>query len=148
MSNSLTGINQAYWSKQQTNINQIKSKINENTKNNSNESFEKMLNTSLSNQPAANKNQPHTYNNKINQNKLTKKGKKLYNTCVEMESLLWKQVLSTMKKTINKYKLIDGGQGEEFFTDFLYDEYAMMLAKNSSSNIAGNIFMQLSGHIT
>ena len=41
------------------------------------------------------------YNNgQMNESKLNKQEKKLYNSCVEMESLLWKQVLNTMKKTI------------------------------------------------
>ncbi len=86
------------------------------------------------------------YNNgQMNESKLNKQEKKLYNSCVEMESLLWKQVLNTMKKTINQYKLFDGGQAEEIFTDFLYDEYASMMAKNSGTGIASQIYRQLSG---
>ena len=133
MANSLTGINHAYLTKQQTSINQIKAKFTNNK--DKNVSFSRMLKDKI--------NQDGT----INQNKLTKKEKKLHNTCVEMESLLWKLVLNSMKKTINKYKLIDGGQSEEIFTDFLYDEYAMMLAKNSNTNLAGNIYKQLSGYL-
>ena len=51
-----------------------------------------------------------------------------------------------MKKTINKYKLIDGGPAEEIFTDFLYDEYSMLCAK-SSSNLATIMFKQLSKNL-
>ena len=87
------------------------------------------------------------YNNgQMNESKLNKQEKKLYGSCVEMESLLWKQVLNTMKKTINQYKLFDGGQAEEIFTDFLYDEYASMMAKNSGTGIASQIYRQLSGN--
>ena len=86
------------------------------------------------------------YNNgQMNESKLNKQEKKLYNSCLVMESLLWKQVLNTMKKTINQYKLFDGGQAEEIFTDFLYDEYASMMAKNSGTGIAPQIYRQLSG---
>ena len=77
---------------------------------------------------------------------MTKEEAKLYDSCVEMESLLWKQMLNAMKKTINKTKLIDGGQTEEIFTDFLYDEYATNMAKNSNSKISETLFRQLSGY--
>lgn len=83
---------------------------------------------------------------KIDTNKLTKEESKLYDSCVEMESLLWKQMLNAMKKTINKTKLIDGGQTEEIFTDFLYDEYASNIAKTSNSKISETLFKQLSGY--
>lgn len=83
---------------------------------------------------------------KIDTSKLTKEESKLYDSCVEMESLLWKQMLNAMKKTINKTKLIDGGQTEEIFTDFLYDEYASDIAKTSNSKISETLFKQLSGY--
>lgn len=83
----------------------------------------------------------------IKEKKLNKVEKKLYKSCVEMESLLWKQVLNSMKKTINKYKLLDGGQGEEIFSDFLYDEYSKMMAKNSNTNIADTLYKQLSAYL-
>lgn len=83
---------------------------------------------------------------KIDTKKLTKEETKLYDSCVEMESLLWKQMLNAMKKTINKTKLIDGGQTEEIFTDFLYDEYASNMAKSSNSKISETLFRQLYGN--
>ena len=51
-----------------------------------------------------------------------------------------------MRKTVNKYKLIDGGTAEEIFTDFLYDEYSMLCAK-SSSNLAATMYKQLSRNL-
>lgn len=86
-------------------------------------------------------------NGKVIAENLNGRERKLYDTCVEMESLLWKQVLNSMKKTINKVKLIDGGQGEEIFSDFLYDEYASMMAKNSGTDIATTMFKQMSDYI-
>jgi Rod binding domain-containing protein len=82
----------------------------------------------------------------VNQSRLDKKEKKLYNSCVDMESLFWKQILNEMKKTVNQHKLLDGGQGEEIFTDFLYDEYASMMSKNAGTHISDAIFKQLSGY--
>lgn len=85
---------------------------------------------------------------KVDVKKLDGEEKKMYDQCVEMESFLWKQVLNSMKKTINKTKLIDGGQTEEMFSDFLYDEYASMMAKDAGSNISDVLFKQLSGYRT
>lgn len=81
---------------------------------------------------------------KVDPKRLDAEDKKLYDSCIEMESLLWKQMLNAMKKTINKTKLLDGGQTEEIFTDFLYDEYAMNMAKNANSKITDTLFRQLS----
>ena len=125
-------INDAIWSKQQLNLNNIKSDINKNVDNLKVQSFEKMLEEKIGK------------DGKVKVDNLTKREKRLYDSCVEMESFLWKNVLNSMKSTINKYKLIDGGLSEEFFTDMLYDEYAMICAKSSSSNLASIMYEQLS----
>ena len=110
--------------------------LREKSKNGSPEhSFKKMLNEKVNSDGS------------IKQSALKKRKKKLYKSCVEMESLLWKQVLNSMKKTINKYKLIDGGQAEEIFSDFLYDEYASMMAKNSNTKISDTMHKQLSNYM-
>ncbi|HBD95131.1 MAG: hypothetical protein A2015_06330 [Spirochaetes bacterium GWF1_31_7] len=83
----------------------------------------------------------------VDTSKLSSDEKEVYDRSVEMESFLWKQVLNSMKQTINKSKLIDGGQTEEIFTDFLYDEYSMMMAKKSGTGIADTLFKQLSGYM-
>ncbi|MCG8572960.1 MAG: rod-binding protein [Spirochaetes bacterium] len=80
----------------------------------------------------------------IQRHKLNKREKKLYDTCMEMESLLWKQVLNAMRKTVDKYKLIDGGRGEEIFSDFLYDEYSKMMSAQSKTGITDTLYKQLS----
>lgn len=127
--NALTNLDSAYLSKELNSIQEIKRKIDINSKD-----FEILLKEKL--------NKDGT----VNKNKLDKKEQKLFDACVEMESLLWKQVLNTMKKTINKYKLLDGGQAEEIFSDFLYDEYALLMAKNSKTKIADQLFFKLSGY--
>ena len=103
----ITNTDSAYWSKQQLDINNIKNNINKNRNNPINSTFKKMLDNKINN------------NGKINIKNLSSREKKLYDSCVELESFLWKNVLNAMRKTINKYKLIDGGQAEEIFTDFL-----------------------------
>ena len=81
---------------------------------------------------------------KIDSKTMNPRQKKLYDTCLDMEGLLWKQVLGAMRKTVGKHKLIDGGKGEEIFNDFLYDEYADMMAKHGSSKVAETMYNQLS----
>jgi flagellar protein FlgJ len=129
---SSININDALWSKEQQNLNNIKSDIKRNTNDLKGQSFENMLKEKIGK------------DGKVKVENLNKKEKKLYDSCIEMESFLWKNVLNSMKSTINKYKLIDGGLAEDFFTDMLYDEYAMMCAKSSSSNLASTMFEQLS----
>ena len=130
----LNNIDNSYWSIQQHEINKVKSNINKNIDTTKNSAFQKMLDDKI------------TPDGKVNIKKLNPREKKLYDSCIELESFLWKNVLNAMKKTTNKFKLIDGGQAEEIFTDFLYDEYSMLCAK-SSSNLATTMFKQLSRKI-
>jgi len=115
----------------QSKLNNIKENISLVNKNDS--EFSKMLGKSSNNK---------TKN--INPDKLQGKEKKLYNTCVDMESLLWKQVLNAMKKTINKYKLVDGGMAEEIFSDMLYDRYSLDISKQSKTGLAQQMYDQMS----
>ncbi|HPO50193.1 MAG TPA: rod-binding protein [Spirochaetota bacterium] len=131
MSNALTSINEYAYDRDLSNINNLQKKIEGNREGKSfSELFKEKLNKDGS----------------VDQNKLEGKDKKLYKACLDLESLLWKQVLNEMKKTTNKYKLLDGGQGEEIFTDFLYDEYASMMSKNANTRISDTLFKQLSGY--
>jgi peptidoglycan hydrolase FlgJ len=133
MSNALTGFDSTY-TNDLSNLNNIQTSIRVNSKENEGKSFKELMKEKINNDGS------------INQKKLDAKEKKLYNSCVDMESLLWKQVLNEMKKTINKYKLIDGGQAEDIFTDFLYDEYSSMMSKNANTKISAQLFKQLSGY--
>jgi Rod binding domain-containing protein len=133
MSNSLTGISDYnLFLGEEAILENKKSKIINNKNSKSDKSFSRLLNEKLDK------------NGKVDVNKLDAKDKKLYSACVDFESLLWKQVLNSMKATVGKYKLLDGGQTEEIFTDFLYDEYSNMMAKRSQTDIATTIFKELS----
>jgi len=133
MSNSLTSIDPAFLSKDLNNFNDIKSKINTN-KTDDGKSFSELFKEKINSDGS------------VNQKNLTPREKKLYNSCVDMESFLWKQMLNEMKKTVNQYRLIEENQGEKVFTDFLYDEYSSMMAKNSNTKIKDTLFKQLSGY--
>lgn len=134
MSNSLTGIDNAYWSKESLDLDNIKTSVNNNLKKTKDNTFSNMLEDKIKKDGS------------VNMQALDKREKKLFDSCIEMESLLWKQVLNEMKKTVNKVKLLDGGQAEDIFTDFLYDEYSSMMAKNANTKIADTLFKQLSGY--
>ena len=75
---------------------------------------------------------------------IIKEKQKLYNTCKEMESILVKQMLTAMKKNINKSGLIDGGFAEEVFEDMLFNQYALSMSHNTKFGIAEAMYKQLS----
>ena len=107
--------------------------VKSNLNNSKNSDFSKLLNEKT--------------NKKIDFNHLEGKEKKLFDSCVEMESLLWKQVLGSMRKTINQYKLVDGGMAENIFSDMLYDQYSMSLSKNASAGLAKEMYKQMSRYL-
>ena len=65
----------------------------------------------------------------------------------EFEALFIKQMLDTMRKTIQKSDLNDGGFAEEIYEDMLYDQYAQTMAKTKSFGIAKMLYNQLSAYI-
>lgn len=69
---------------------------------------------------------------------------KLRQATVDFESLFIKQMLNSMKKTVTKSGLLDGGMGQEIFEDMLYDEYAKDMAKTANLGISEMMFQQLS----
>ena len=72
-----------------------------------------------------------------------KKNDKLYNACVEFESLFIKQMLDVMRKSVEKSDFLNGGMAEDIFEDMLYDRYALLMAKNSGFGIADTAYRQL-----
>ena len=134
MANTLTGLDNAYLSNDMNNMNNIRSNINALKSDDSGKTFKELFREKLNKDGS------------VNQKKLDARDKKLFESCQDMESLLWKQVLNEMKKTINKYRLTEESQAENIFTDFLYDEYSEMMTKNSKTMISDTMFKQLSGY--
>lgn len=62
--------------------------------------------------------------------------KRLWDACVEMESLLVARMMKEMRKTVEKTGWINGGQAEEIFEDMLYDEYSLDISRNSNLGLA------------
>jgi flagellar protein FlgJ len=73
-----------------------------------------------------------------------KKDEKLYKVCVEFESLFIKQMLDAMRKSVEKSDFLHGGMAENIFEDMLYDEYSMLMAKNSGFGLSDMVYRQLS----
>lgn len=72
-----------------------------------------------------------------------KDNKKLMESCREFESMFIKQMLNSMKKTVNKSGFIKENMGEKIFDDMLYDEYSKNMAKSSGFGIAELMYKQL-----
>jgi Rod binding domain-containing protein len=72
----------------------------------------------------------------------------LYQACQDFESVFIKQMLNTMRKTINKSGLLDGGMAEDIFEDMLYDEYSKKMAQNAQFGLADTLYKQLSAEVS
>jgi len=88
-----------------------------------------------------------SFSNRLN-NEMSKANQvvdeKLMNVSIEMESLLVGQMLKEMRKSIHKSDWIHGGFAEEVFQDMLYNEYALMVSKNSNLGLAKMIYDEMS----
>jgi Rod binding domain-containing protein len=71
------------------------------------------------------------------------KGSPLYKVCLEFEAIFIKQMLNSMRKTVEKSGMLDGGMAEEIFEDMLYDEYAKKMASTANFGLAAMIYGQL-----
>jgi len=69
---------------------------------------------------------------------------KLRQACKDFESIFIKQMLDSMRKTVQKTGLNDGGYAEELYQDMLYDEYANKMAETAQLGIAKMMYSQLS----
>ena len=70
---------------------------------------------------------------------------KLYEQCVELEIFLVKTLISSMRNTVQKSKLIDEGYAGKMYEDMLYDEYAKDFAKNANFGLAEMAYLELTG---
>jgi peptidoglycan hydrolase FlgJ len=107
-------------------INPAEAKLN---KMNSSEKFETELNSALKQADPA---------------KMDKMHRKLWDTCVETESLFVGKMLKEMKKTVPKDEWLHGGQAEDIFEDMLYDEYSLNMSKNYNFGMAKLLYNEMS----
>ena len=69
----------------------------------------------------------------------------LFKVCMDFEALFLKQMLNSMRKTINRTDFMNGGFAEEIYEDMLYDKYAEKMAKSAGFGIADTLYLQLAG---
>ena len=75
----------------------------------------------------------------------THDNKKMKQACSDFESILIKQMLDSMRKTVQKTSLLGGGMAEDIFEDMIYDEYAKKMSKTGDFGIKDILYKQLSG---
>jgi peptidoglycan hydrolase FlgJ len=63
--------------------------------------------------------------------------------CDDFEAIFIKMMLDSMKKTIHESGLIKKNQGEEYFDDMLYTEYAESMSQNDSFGISDAMYRQM-----
>ena len=73
------------------------------------------------------------------------KASKLYELCMELETFLIKNLIKSMRGTVQKTKLIDTGFAGEIYEDMLYDEYAKTFAHNANLGFAELAYRELAG---
>ncbi|HWP98057.1 MAG TPA: rod-binding protein [Syntrophomonadaceae bacterium] len=74
----------------------------------------------------------------------TKDGKKLYQSCQDMEAVFLSKVMEVMRSSIPKSGFLDEGFANDTFQSMLYDEYAKSMSKTNSLGISQILFRQLS----
>ena len=68
----------------------------------------------------------------------------LYKACEDFQSIFIKQMLDSMRKTVDKSQsLIQENQGEKVFSDMLYDEYSKKMSKSAGFDLADNLYKQM-----
>lgn len=72
------------------------------------------------------------------------KESKLYEACQDFQSVFIKQMLDTMRKTVDKSQsLMQPNEGEKVFEDMLYDEYSKKMSRSAGFDLADNLYKQM-----
>ena len=71
------------------------------------------------------------------------KNDKLYQLCLELETFLVKNILTSMRNTVQKSGLVDDSYAGKMYEDMLYDEYARDFAKNANFGLAEMAYLEL-----
>lgn len=83
------------------------------------------------------------FNQELENAMQSKNDTKLYDTCIELESVFLNQVLDAMQASISRSDFINRGFATETFESMLYEEYAKEISKTSSIGIAEMLYNQL-----
>ena len=74
------------------------------------------------------------------------KTSELYELCLELETILVKNLISSMRATVSKTELFETGFAGEIYEDMLYDEYAKIYARNANLGFAEMAYRELSSY--
>lgn len=76
--------------------------------------------------------------------KVIDKDSQLYQACQDFQAVFIKQMLDTMRKTVDKSQsLIQPNEGEKVFEDMLYDEYSKKMSRSAGFDLADNLYRQM-----
>ena len=75
--------------------------------------------------------------------KLSGKNKELMDACKDFETIFVKQMLNSMRKTVNKTDKSEDNAGKKYFEDMLYDNYAEKITERANLGIAKMMYQQL-----
>jgi flagellar protein FlgJ len=70
---------------------------------------------------------------------------KLYEQCQALETFLIKNLLNSMRSTVQKSGLVEEGYAGKIYEDMLYDEYAKDFTKNAGFGLADQAYLELTG---
>ena len=68
---------------------------------------------------------------------------KLYELCLDLESFLIKNLLNSMRNTVQKSGLVDDSFAGKMYEDMLYDEYSKDFTRNANFGLAEQAYRQL-----
>jgi len=71
------------------------------------------------------------------------KSDKLFQLCLDLETFLVKNLLTSMRNTVQKSGLIDEGFAGKMYEDMLYDEYARDFTRSAGFGLAEQAYNQL-----
>jgi len=68
---------------------------------------------------------------------------RLYQLCLELETFLVKNLLTSMRNTVQKSGLVDDSFAGKMYEDMLYDEYAKDFTRSANFGLAEQAYRQL-----
>lgn len=87
---------------------------------------------------------PHLPSAKGLSSSFVDKSSKLYQACEDFQAVLIKQMLDSMRKTVDKSgSLMQDNEGAKVFQDMLYDEYSKTMSKTAGFDLADNLYKQM-----
>jgi flagellar protein FlgJ len=75
------------------------------------------------------------------------KSDRLYELCLELETFIVKNLVNSMRSTVQKSGLVDDSYAGKIYEDMLYDEYEKKKKKNANFGLAEQAYRQLKQYL-